>query len=217
MSETDSFLNEVAEEVRRDRLTSLFRRYGWIGALVVFLIVGGAAWNEYRKATQETAARNLGDGILSALSLENEDARAGALADVAADGDAAAVLTLVTAAAQAESGDIVAADAALAGLAADGGAPQIYRDLARMKRLYLVGNGLSDADRAATIDVLAVHGGAFRPLALEQRALMLVDGNDVEGAILIFTDLLNDSESTPELVSRARQMIVVLGGRLGSG
>ena len=51
MSETDSFIEEVAEEVRRDRLFKMFRRYGWIAALVVIVIVGAASWNEYRKAT----------------------------------------------------------------------------------------------------------------------------------------------------------------------
>jgi len=29
MSDTDSFINEVTEEVRRDRLYGMFRRWGW--------------------------------------------------------------------------------------------------------------------------------------------------------------------------------------------
>ncbi len=41
MSETDSFLNEVADEVRRDRLFRTMRRYGWIGGAAILLIVGG--------------------------------------------------------------------------------------------------------------------------------------------------------------------------------
>ena len=44
MSETDSFIDEVTEEVRRDKLFALFRKYGWIGIAAVLLIVGGAAW-----------------------------------------------------------------------------------------------------------------------------------------------------------------------------
>lgn len=55
MSNPDSFIEEVAEEVRRDRMSRLMRKYGWIGVLAVVLIVGGAAFNEYRKA-QEIAA-----------------------------------------------------------------------------------------------------------------------------------------------------------------
>lgn len=217
MSETDSFIEEVAEEVRRDRLFKMFRKYGWIAGLLVVIVVGGAAWNEYRKASQETAAQKLGDAILSAMAIEDADARAGALADLSAEGDAAAVLALVTASAQVQAGDIRAADDALAALAANGDIPTVYRDLARLKRLYLRGNGLEGADRAATIDSLAQPGGAFRTLAMEQRALMLVEEGDNEGAISVFTELLNDSESTQQLVTRARQMIIVLGGTLANG
>ena len=55
MSDTDSFINEVNDEVRRDRLYGYLQRYGWIAILVVVLIVVGAAWSEYRKA--QTRAR----------------------------------------------------------------------------------------------------------------------------------------------------------------
>ena len=41
MSNPDSFIDEVTEEVRRDRLFAIFRKYGWIGAVLVALIVGG--------------------------------------------------------------------------------------------------------------------------------------------------------------------------------
>ena len=43
MSETDSFIDEVNEEVRRDRLYAALRRYGWIAIVAVLAIVGGAA------------------------------------------------------------------------------------------------------------------------------------------------------------------------------
>ena len=50
MSDTDSFIDEVNEEVRRDRFYFMLKRYGWIAVLAVILLVGGAAWNEYQKA-----------------------------------------------------------------------------------------------------------------------------------------------------------------------
>ena len=34
MSETDSFLQEVSEELRRDKLYRNMRKYGWIGVLL---------------------------------------------------------------------------------------------------------------------------------------------------------------------------------------
>ena len=41
VSESDSFIDEVTEEVRRDKLFAVFRKYAWIGVLAVAAIVGG--------------------------------------------------------------------------------------------------------------------------------------------------------------------------------
>ena len=57
MSDTDSFIDEVTEEVRRDRLFLLLRRWGWVGVLAVILIVGGAAFNEIRKGADHQRRR----------------------------------------------------------------------------------------------------------------------------------------------------------------
>lgn len=219
MSETDSFIEEVTEEVRRDRLFALFRKYGWIAIAAIIVLVGSAAWNEYRKASEEAAAQRLGDALLSAMALSNPEARAGALAEIQAEGNpgGAAVAALVAAGAAAEAGQVAEADTRLAALAANADAPDLYRDLARLKRLTLNGNGLSDADRAATIEALSRPGGAFRTVAQEQQAIMLLGQGDKDGALAIFRELLTDSESTQDLVSRVRQLIVVLGGPLDAG
>ena len=54
MSDTDSFIEEVTEEVRRDRLFAWMKRYGWMVIGAVIIVVGGAGFIEYRKA-QATA------------------------------------------------------------------------------------------------------------------------------------------------------------------
>ena len=48
VSNPDSFIDEVTEEVRRDKLFAFFRRYGWIGVVLALLIVGGAAYSEWQ-------------------------------------------------------------------------------------------------------------------------------------------------------------------------
>ena len=68
LSENDSFIDEVTEEVRRDRLFALFRKYGWIGVVAIVLIVGTAAWNEWSKARAEARSQAFGDAIGTALS-----------------------------------------------------------------------------------------------------------------------------------------------------
>ena len=99
MSETDSFIEEVPEEVRREKLFKMVRRYGWIAVLLVVLLVGGATWFELQKAAARDDAQAFGDAILSALSPEERSERADALSTLAAPSPSAeAVLKLLTAA-----------------------------------------------------------------------------------------------------------------------
>ena len=41
-NQNDSFIDEVTEDLRRDRLFNAFRRYGWI-AILLILAIGIAA------------------------------------------------------------------------------------------------------------------------------------------------------------------------------
>ena len=114
MSDTDGFIEEVNEEVRRDRLYQMLRRYGWIAVLAILLIVGGASYSEYRKAQDRAEAEALGDAMLAALSINESTERADALAAIAPGSPAsAAVLRLLTAAQQSDAGDTTAAVATL--------------------------------------------------------------------------------------------------------
>ena len=68
MSDTDSFLQEVSEELRRDRLYRNIRKYGWIAILLVIVIVGAATYREYLKSQAETEAELFGTSIIDALN-----------------------------------------------------------------------------------------------------------------------------------------------------
>ena len=71
MSDTDSFLQEVSEELRRDRLYRNIRKYGWIAILLVIVIVGAATYREYLKSQAETEAELFGTSIIDALNERN--------------------------------------------------------------------------------------------------------------------------------------------------
>ena len=214
MSETDSFIDEVTEEVRRDRLFALFRRYGWIAGLVVVAIVGGAAWNEWRKASERAAAEAFGDAVLAAIAAPD---RAGALAGIATEGDRAAIRDLLLASVASEADDRAAALAALEAVAADPDLPAVYRDLARLKWVILSGPDLPAADRDAALDSLAAPGAPYRALALEQQALAQVSAGRTERAIEILQALRQDAAASAGLQRRAAQLIVALGGDVAPG
>ncbi len=77
MSLNESFIQEVSDEVRRDRLYTLFRKYGWIGVFLILLLVGGAGVNEWRKSKQRLAAEQNGDELRAVLQsfTDSEDVK----------------------------------------------------------------------------------------------------------------------------------------------
>lgn len=218
MSDTDSFIDEVSEEVRRDRLYGAIRRYGWIAVAGVVAIVGGASYNEYNKAQQRVAAQSLGDGILAAMEAEGAADRAAALTEVAAANAASgAVLTLQRAAELEEAGDAAGAAALLDALAIDGDVAAIYRQIAGFKAVLLHGDSLPAADRRAVLDGLVQTAPTLRILAEEQLALLDLETGETGAALERLERIVADAEASAGLRRRASQLIVALGGDLLGG
>ena len=214
MSNSDSFIDEVSEEVRKDQLFGYIRRYGWIAVLVVFLVVGGTAFLEFRKSQAESAAQAAGDEILAALEIDDDAERAAALAAVEVEGGAAAVTGLLAAADLTETGDFDGAVNALNAVALQDDAPQIYRDIAALKSAMVADGPLSDDDRRAILEGMAVPGAPFRLLAQEQLALMNIQNGEVELALEQYAAIAQDAEVTGGLRDRAFSMIVAMDGDL---
>ncbi len=211
MSNPDSFIDEVTEEVRRDRLFGLFRRYGWIAVVLVLLLVGGAAVREWQKARAEAEAERFGDAVLGAIEAPDGPARTEALAAISADGGRGAVLRFLIAADAVNAKDRAAALIALDGIIADTSLSQSYRDLAALKRVMLAGADLPAADRIAVLEGLATPGRAFRPLALEQIAMIAVETGQTADAIAGLRDVLKEPQVTEGLRRRVTQVMVAMG------
>ncbi len=213
MSNPESFIEEVTEEVRRDRVFKLMKRYGWIAVLVVLGIVGGTAWREYQSATQSAEAQAFGDGILAALESEDSATRVANLENLATSGpDAKAVLDMLIAAEQGNEGDDAAAVERLQAVANDTNVPTIYRQIASYKALARGTEVLSLEERQSGFEALAVAGQPLRLLAEEQLALIEVETGNKEAALTRLQALIVDSEVTTGLRRRASQLIVALGG-----
>ena len=212
MANQDSFINEVTEEVRRDRLFTLFRRYAWIGITIVVLTVAGAAWNEWRKADARAEAQARGDAILAAVEAEDPRARLAALESLRIDAPADAVISLLTATQAIEADGEPAAYEDLVALTTDATVPQIYRDLAALKAAMIGAGEVPPAERIAMLEPLTSPGHTFRPLALEQTALAHVEAGDRDAALEILTGLAGDADASEGLLRRTLQLIVALGG-----
>lgn len=216
MSNPDSFIDEVNEELKRDRLFAVMRKYAWVAVLAVLVLVGGAAYNEWSKARNEAQARAFGDAIIGALDLTDPAARRAALTAVPAEGDRTGILNLLLGATELDAGDRPAALAALASVENDAALPQSYRQIAALKRVILGGADIPATERELTLNALAAPGQVFRALALEQLALLALETGDREGALQRAYALLDEPEITAALQRRMAQLIVVLGGDVPS-
>ncbi|MEX0304172.1 MAG: hypothetical protein AB3N24_17270 [Leisingera sp.] len=215
MSDTDSFIDEVTEEVRRDRLFVMLKRYGWIGGVAVALIVGGAALREYTKAKDQAAAETLGDEITAALEIDGSEGRAEALAAVSVESaGGAAILKMLEAGALAEARKPAEAVAQLEAVAINGELPLIYRHIASFKALALQAGTLSVGDRRLQYEALAQPGAPLALLASEQLALLDVEEGNSEAAIARLREIAADAAVSADLKERATQVIVALGGTL---
>jgi len=211
VSNPESFINEVTEEVRRDKLFGYFRRYGWIGIVAVLMIVGAAAYREYQLAAKQAEYEAFGNAVLDALDQDDAAVRSTALAAVQAPGQRQALLNLLQS--SDPETDKAATLAALTAVADDATLPASYRDLAVLRRVIVAGTDLPAADRRALLDPIAAPGRPYRPLALEQLALLSVETGETAAAITALEALRQDQEATPGLRRRVEQVIVALGGK----
>ena len=213
MSNPDSFIDEVTDEVRRDRLYATIRRWGWVAVLAVVLLVGGAAWVEWSRQRDAARAQAFGDALLTALSGADMPTRRAALAEITpADAGEATVLGLLEATA-ARGGDGADADAARARLLELADAPGLgttYRHLVLTKAMLSGGTGDAGRDGAILAE-LATPGAPYRPLAVELQALAALDAGDEATALTLLRALSQDAGATQALRRRALQLIVALG------
>jgi hypothetical protein len=207
MSNPESFIDEVSEELRKDRMSRLLRRWGWVAVLAVIAIVGLAAWSELSSTRETAAAREFGDAVIAASAVDDA---AGALAAVAPSGAGqAALIALLEAGARIEA-EPDAARARLLELSEADAVPPIYRDLALMKVMLAGGTGEPGRD-AAILEALSAPGAPYRPLALEQQAYLALAAGDAATAVTLLRLLSEEATATAGLRRRAAEMLLTLG------
>lgn len=214
MSDSNHFIDEVSEELRRDRLFGAIRKYGWIAVLIVVLLVAAAAWNEWRQSQARAEARAFGDEIVAALDNDSPEARREALLAIEAEGTRQALVAMLAA----DTLDDPEARSRTAGLldeiSSDESLPQLYREMAVLKSAMIE---LSSGEPQAVIDrldPLTIPGAPYRLLALEQQALAQLELGETDTALEILQEILSDGAAPRDLQSRTRQLIVALGGSL---
>ncbi len=211
MSESDSFITEVTEEVRRDKLFTTFKKYAWVLALVVLAIVGGTAYNEWNKGAMAKKAQLTGDVMRAAVDAGD----AGTLAELAAEDIPASVLAnFQHSTVLALADDIDGAVAALTNITDSSSLSDIYTDLAWLKIIILNGENMSADERDNIIDSISQETDPYRLLGIEQRALQHIRDGNTDAALADLARILADETLSQGLSGRAQQLTISLGGEL---
>ena len=212
MSDTDSFLQEVSEELRRDKLYRNIRKYGWVAILLVILIVGGATYREYQKSKAAKAAQFFGTSIINALNEKSVNDRISKLQKINAPGDNAKVVIAMLLSAELNGSENLTAEKSDLSSFTDGSSIDAhYRELLDFKILLGSAKTISLEERLAAFEALSEPGNSFRLLAEEQIALIELEQDIIDRAVEKISQILLDAELTAGLRNRATQMLIALG------
>lgn len=216
--QSQQFIREVDEELRRAQLKSVWDRFApliiGVCVLVVLLTAGYRGWLWW----QERQGAQAGDRFAAALQkLDGGDRQGGEaeLAAIAGAGGGYSVLArLRLAGAKEAAGEKAEALAAFDALAADSSADEAARALARIRSATLaLGSGdLAGArDRAAPLDQ---PGGPWRHAAREVLGTAAFQNGELQQARDHFTAIQQDAETPPDLWVRSGMMVGLIDGRL---
>lgn len=206
---------EVDEDLRRDQLFKLWRRYGSyvIGAAIAIVIATAAyvAWQGYRD--KQLMAE--GDAFIQALLLRSAgqshqatEAFA-ALADQHNDGYGT-LARFNEAALMAERGEAAEAVKIYDQISASA-SDRSLRDLATLCSVSLSLDTADPGELKAKLDPIAAPDNPFRHSARELSALLAVRNGDTATAKELFKELAADQSAPSGVRSRAAEMLQSLG------
>lgn len=213
---SDAFLREVDEELRRDQIFGFWRRYGRVVAAVIGL--GLAAFGGYLYWQQHQAQQAGLEGERLTRAIEqlsaNRDAAARPDLDALAKSDrdgyrAAAQIALAAVAVQ--NGNIKDSAQRFAAVAADTKAAQPLRDLALIRQTTVEFDQIAPDTVVSRLKGLAVKGNPWFGSAGELVGAAHLKAGRPKEAAALFSAMATDPGVPESIRSRSVQIASVLG------
>jgi hypothetical protein len=213
---SDTFLREVDENLRRDRLADFGKKYGsWLaGAVLLFLAASGGwiYWQHRQDARAQAQVEQLTD-VYQRLSANNRKGTAEQLDALAKDGSAAVrASALVTRAVMAiEDNDIKLATAKFREVASDESLPRPHRDLALIRQTALEFDQLKPEEVISRLEPLAKPGNPWFGTAGEMTAAAKIKQGKKQEAAQLFAAIAKDKTVPDAIRARSVQLAASLG------
>lgn len=213
---TDTFVREVDENLRRDRMNELARKYsGWITAVLILFLgaVGGFIyWQNHRveqsgKQVEQLSQvfADVGSGKTSAAPKQlDELANSGSKAVRASALFTRAALAL-------QQNDVKLATAKYREIAGDDGLPKPYRDAALIRQTALEFDSLKPEEVIVRLKPLAEPGNPWFGSAGEMTAMALIKQGKKGEAGQLFARIARDKQVPETLRARSVQIASTLG------
>ena len=216
MSEqTDTFVREVQEEIRRERLAQMWDRYGAIAIGLAALLVVGVGGYQYAEYSSRNAREAAGKEFEAAMELTSagkpQDAQRAFEALVkSAPAGYGTLSRLRIAGALAEENKRDEAVAAYDATAKDTSADPLFRDFAALQAALLRVDTADWTEMQNRLKDLINDGNAWRASARELLGLAAMKAGKEEEARKAFEQILGDSSATPATAQRAQVMMTIL-------
>lgn len=210
-------IREVDEELRRERLANIWKKYGGYIAFGAFLLVAATAgWRGYEyyagKQAEAASTRYVAAQKLAADATKTDEAIA-AFNAIAADAPSAyKLLARLSAAAELGQKDAKEGAAAFEAIANDTSVEPLMRDLARIRGAALVVDNADVAEMQKRLGPALADGSAFRHSAKELLGLAYIRAGDQASAQKFFLELAFDPETPPGMRNRAQRLQSYLFG-----
>lgn len=213
--QSDTFMREVQEEMRRERLAQLWDRYGIIGIGLAVALVLGVAFYQYSHsanlAAREKAGREFEAAALLARDGKTQAAQQAFEAMVkSAPGGYGALARLRAAGALVAEDKRAEAVTAYDAVAKDTGADVLLRDFAAMQAALLRVDAADWTEMQNRLKDLTIDSNAWRAPARELLGLAALKAGRQDEARKAFEQVLADTSAPPSTAERSRVMMTIL-------
>lgn len=212
----EAFLREVDDELRREQIQTMWKRYGTLALVAVGLLLAGFAGFLFWRAEIARKAEEQGERMSAAIAdiQAGRKTAAGQKVEtlIAEGGPGYRITALFTKAAlAADKGDAKAAAAIYAGIAADEDAAQPYRDLALIRQTLIEYDGLKPQQVIDRLKPLTIEDNGFFGTAGELTAIAMIQLNRPAEAGRLLAAVARDARTPATLRARAGRLATSLG------